>query len=153
MTNQEINTFLKQNVDIVKETHLRNDDIAFIPSTERDFQIEDILAAKCVDAAISRHVGTLKSVYTPLGMMYHQVGKDLTQTNYFIGTGGVVINSKDPVGILKHGLTKTDKATELRPMNPKFMLDKDYILSAMGLLSIDHPEIAIRIMKKRMILI
>ncbi|TNF08739.1 MAG: MutL protein [Bacillota bacterium] len=153
MTHQEINTFHKHDVDMIKETHLRNENIAFIPLTERDFQIEDMLASKCVDAATSRHVGTLTSVYTPLGMMYHQVGKDLTQTKYYIGTGGVVINSKDPIGILKNGLSKTDKPTELRPLNPKFMLDKDYILSAMGLLSIDHPDIAIRIMKKRMILI
>jgi len=37
---------------------------------------------------------------------------------------------------------------ELRPVAPKFLLDKDYILSAMGLLSMDHPEIALKIMKK-----
>jgi uncharacterized protein (TIGR01319 family) len=153
MTNQEINHYSKIDIDMLKETHLRNEDITFIPKTDRDFLIENMLAAKCVDAATSRHVGTIKSVYTPLGMMYHQVGKDLTQTKYYIGTGGVVINSKDPVEILKYGLQTKDKPSELRPIQPKFMLDKDYILSAMGLLSIDHPEIALRIMKKRMILI
>jgi uncharacterized protein (TIGR01319 family) len=153
MTQQEINHYNKLDIDMIKETHLRNEDISFIPMTDRDFTIENMLAAKCVDAATSRHVGTIKSVYTPLGMMYHQVGKDLTQTKYYIGTGGVVINSKNPADILKHGLQSKDKPSELRPIQPKFMLDKDYILSAMGLLSIDHPEIALRIMKKRMILI
>ncbi|MDX9691778.1 MAG: methylaspartate mutase accessory protein GlmL [Acholeplasmataceae bacterium] len=151
MSSKEINTHSKSNIDITSEAEKRNHYIEFIPETDHDFMIEDILASKCVDAALSRHVGTIQSVYTPLGMMYHQVGKDLTQTNYFIGTGGVVINSRDPVSILKHGLTSQDKPSELRPTKPKFMLDKDYILSAMGLLSIDHPEIALRILKKRMI--
>jgi len=40
---------------------------------------------------------------------------------------------------------------ELRPVNPIFLLDKDYILSAMGLLSLDYPEIALKIMKKRIV--
>lgn len=153
LSSKEIHHYLKNHVDVIKETQFRHDHIEFLPSTEFDYHVEDLLAGQCVDAATSRHVGTITSVYTPLGMMYHQVGKDLTQTNYYIGTGGVVINSKDPVSILKHGLFKDEKPTELRPKNPKFMLDKDYILSAMGLLSIDYPEIALRIMKKRIIII
>ena len=32
--------------------------------------------------------------------------------------------------------------------NPKFLIDKTYILSAMGLLAQEYPNIAIRIMKK-----
>jgi len=153
MTSRDIHKHLKNEIDIVKETQKRHDDIEFIPSTEYDYSVEDLLAAQCVDAATSRHVGTITTVYTPLGMMYHQVGKDLTQAKYYIGTGGVVINSKNPVSILKYGLFNDEKPTELRPKNPQFMLDKDYILSAMGLLSIDYPEIALRIMKKRIIII
>jgi len=153
LSSKDIHKHLKNDIDLIKETQFRHDHIEFLATTEHDDKVEDILAGQCVDAATSRHVGTITSVYTPLGMMYHQVGKDLTQTQYFIGTGGVVINSKDPVSILKNGLFKDEKPTELRPKNPQFMLDKDYILSAMGLLSIDYPEIALRIMKKRIIVI
>jgi uncharacterized protein (TIGR01319 family) len=151
MQQQEISHWNKQNIDIVLEAKKRYEHIDFIPETKNDFAIDDIFASKCIDVAISRHVGTLKEVYTPLGMMYYQVGKDLTETNYFIGTGGVVINSMDPVNMLKSAIQKPENATELRPKHPNFMLDKDYILSAMGLLSLDHPEIALRIMKKRII--
>jgi uncharacterized protein (TIGR01319 family) len=151
LSSKDIHKHLKDGIDIVKETQFRHDHIEFLATTEHDDKVEDLLAGQCVDAATSRHVGTITSVYTPLGMMYHQVGKDLTQTQYFIGTGGVVINSNDPISILKNGLFKDEKPTELRPKNPQFMLDKDYILSAMGLLSIDYPEIALRIMKKRII--
>jgi hypothetical protein len=40
---------------------------------------------------------------------------------------------------------------ELRPKNAKFLLDKKYIFSAMGLLSLHEPLIALKIMKKYII--
>jgi uncharacterized protein (TIGR01319 family) len=150
-TASEISHWKNQNVDIEAEAHKRHDDIEFISSTDEDYIADDIFAGKCIDVATSRHVGTLKGVYTPMGVMYYQVGKDLTQTNYFIGTGGVVISSKDPVAILKNGTKMASKPMELRPHQPEYLLDKTYILSAMGLLSMDHPEIALRIMKKYMV--
>lgn len=150
-TASEISHWKNQNVDIEAEAHKRHDDIEFISSTDEDYIADDIFAGKCIDVATSRHVGTLKGVYTPMGVMYYQVGKDLTQTNYFIGTGGVVISSKDPVAILKNGIKMASKPMELRPQQPEYLLDKTYILSAMGLLSMDHPEIALRIMKKYMV--
>ena len=154
MKASDISRYQKEkNIDLVHEANKRNHDIAFIPKSDHDHNVEDIFASKCVDYALSRHVGTLKSVYTPMGMVYHQVGKDLSQTNFFIGTGGAIINSKDPVSILSYGLSQQNNLVELRPKKPQFMLDKDYILSAMGLLSIYHPDIALRIMKKRIIII
>ena len=147
----EISYWKTQNVDIELEANKRHDDIEFISSTDEDYIADDIFAGKCIDVATSRHVGTLKGVYTPMGVMYYQVGKDLTQTNYFIGTGGVVISSKDPVAILKNGTKMASKPMELRPHNPEYLLDKTYVLSAMGLLSMDYPEIALRIMKKYMV--
>jgi len=150
-SNSELNDYLNNQIDISSETKKRHDNIEFLPLTNFDFEVEDILASKCIDVSIERHVGTLKSYYTPMGIMYHQVGKDLTNINYFIGTGGVVINSKNPVNILRKALKNPLKPLELRPINPIFLLDKDYILSAMGLLSIEFPEIALKIMKEKMI--
>ncbi len=151
MSTAEISHWNKEGIDIVSEATRRHDDIEFISVTDFDYIVDDIIAGKCIETSLSRHVGTLKGVYTPMGIMYYQVGKDLTKTNYFIGTGGVVISSKDPIAILKHGIKMESKPMELRPHNPEFLLDKDYILSAMGLLSIDFPEIALKIMKKRIV--
>jgi uncharacterized protein (TIGR01319 family) len=152
MTKSKIDSYENQGIDIIKACEMRHDIIDFLPKTEKDYMIEDLLASVCIDVAISRHVGSLKGVYTPMGMMYHQTGKDLTHVKTFIGTGGVVINSPNPKQLLEQALTVDHKESlELRPQHPDFMLDKDYILSAMGLLSMDYPEIALRIMKKRMI--
>ncbi len=151
LSQSEISHWQKQGIDLISETKMRYDHIEFIPQTDHDYEIEDVIAGRCIDISISRHVGTLKSIYTPMGMMYQQTGKDLTKTKYMIGTGGVVISSKNPKSMLSHALYQESKPLELRPKHPEFLLDQDYILSAMGLLSIDYPEIALRIMKKRII--
>jgi hypothetical protein len=50
--------------------------------------------------------------------------------------------------MLKHASKQELKPLELRPSDPSYMLDSKYILSAMGLLSLEYPEVALNIMKK-----
>ena len=106
------------------------------------------MAGICVDTALSRHVGKLESVYTVMGMMYYQNGKDLSNTTYVIGTGGVLIKAPHPKKILQYALINKESLNELRPNKPSYLVDYDYILSAMGLLSTIDPFIALKIMKK-----
>ena len=75
----EIQQHKEDGVDLVYESKKRHEDIEFIPLTDEDYIVDDIFAGKCVEVATSRHVGTLNSIYTPMGMMYNQVGKDLTK--------------------------------------------------------------------------
>ena len=151
MSASDIALYLKAGIDIKKEAMIRKDDVEFISTSDHDYMADDLMAKTCVATAVSRHVGTIKGVYTPHGIMYYQVGKDLSQTNYIIGVGGVVISSKDPKNILSAAAMIETKPLELRPKEAQFLLDKTYILSAMGLLSADYPEIALRIMKKHII--
>ncbi len=140
----------KRNIDIEKEAKMRRENVDFIAETDHDYEVDDVLSSKCIDTAVARHVGNLKGVYTPMGIMYYQTGKDLTDTKYVVGTGGVVISSRDPVKVLSFAAKDQTKHMELRPKDPEYLLDRDYILSAMGLLSLEYPDIALRIMKKRM---
>ncbi|GAA0177321.1 methylaspartate mutase accessory protein GlmL [Clostridium sediminicola] len=103
------------------------------------------LAAK---TAVERHVGTIETQYTPFGTAYLQDGKDLTNIKYVVGTGGPIINSSNSKGILEKILFEKENPTVLKPIDPEFLLDKKYILAAMGLLGEKYPEKAIRIMKK-----
>jgi uncharacterized protein (TIGR01319 family) len=151
MTPSDIAHYGHQQLDIEKECIHRHEHVDFIPESDHDFIVEDVLAKRCIDVAVKRHVGHLTSVYTPMGMMYHQTGKDLTNVSSFIGTGGAVIAHRDPKTLLQEALSSDQKAMELRPKHPDYYIDQDYILSAMGLLSIDYPMIALRIMKKRII--
>lgn len=146
---QELLLYKERGIDLKKEADTRFKFAAMIPNTEKEAEIDRLFGSLCVDIAFSRHVGFMETIYTPLGVMYYQSGKDLSDVRYVIGTGGVIIRDQEPLSILEKVLARPEKAMELRPKEPEFLLDQNYILSAMGLLSIEHPEIAIRIMKKR----
>jgi len=83
-----------------------------------------------------------------MGKVFNQIGKDLTDIKYVIGTGGVVINSKDKESIMIRTTNILYNQAELRPTDPTFMVDQKYIMAAMGLLSKKDPELALKIMKK-----
>ncbi len=149
LSEEELLLFSEKGIDLLAETELRYQNQSSLPQSERETEIDHLLGSLCCDIAFSRHVGSMETIYTPLGVMYYQSGKDLTDVKYVVGTGGIIIHDEKPLEILSKVVVDSKKPLELRPRNPEFMLDRDYILSAMGLLSIEHPEIAIRIMKKR----
>lgn len=134
--------------DIEAECRRRSEDIEMIARTpaEKDFDLA--MARIATDHSMSRHAGTVEAVYSPMGIMYSQEGKDLLQVKYMIGTGGVLIHSEDPVRILEAGVHRPDEIAALKPEKPKYLLDKSYILSAMGLLAEEDEDMAVRIMKK-----
>lgn len=130
--------------------HLR--DIAADPSlvsiSDVAKQVDDALAFTAVDLAVERHTGSIETVYTPFGASYIQIGKDLTQAQVLIGTGGVIVYHRDPAEILRGALFNQERPTVLKPMEPKFFIDREYIMAAMGLLAEVQPLAALRIMKK-----
>lgn len=139
-----------ENVDIESEALYRFNHVDELPQNEHDEHIDTILGQICVDKAMQRHCGKMEEMYTPMGVMYSQTGKDLSKIEVVIGTGGVLVNHKDPTLILRKVEAKIQTYLELRPVYPKYMLDKDYILAAMGLLSQIDPLLALKIMKKHM---
>ena len=146
---EEIKGYLSANIDIVQAAKDRRANVEMVPENKEAENIDKLFASICADIAISRHVGTVESVYTPLGVMYYQQGKDLSDVKNIIGTGGVIVHSKDATEILKNIKVNEKKPLELRPKEANYYIDQDYILSSMGLLCEYHPEIALKIMKKR----
>lgn len=139
-----------EKVDLKKELTFRNDHVDVVFDDDYQIKVDHIQAGICVDKAMARHVGKMEEVYTPMGLVYNQTGKDLTKIECVIGTGGVLVNSKDPKKILSKVVGNKKTYLELRPENPKYLLDKDYILASMGLLSELDPLLALRIMKKHL---
>lgn len=119
-----------------------------LPSKKEEEEFDEAMGMVAVEIGMERHVGVLESVYTPMGIVYSQVGKDLLQTKYLIGTGGILVHSANPRKILSAGTFDKDAPNFLKPMNPEILIDRTYILSAMGLLAEKYPDKAIRIMKK-----
>lgn len=150
LSEEQLKLYLENGIDLVREANYRIQNVDAIPVTKEAKHVDQELAKICVDIAFSRHVGTMETVYTPLGVMYYQTGKDLTDVKYVIGTGGIMVFGDHPESILNQVRFNPKKPLELRPNNPEYLVDGDYVLSAMGLLSLDNPEIALKIMKNRM---
>ena len=135
-------------IDIKLHCNKRHEDIMMIPKEGEETVFDEAMAAAGTEIAMIRHCGWLESVYTPMGVMYYQHGKDLLDVKYVIGTGGVLVHSKNPEKILKAGCFDPAEPVHLKPRAPKYLIDKTYILSAMGLLADEKPNLAVRIMKK-----
>ena len=146
---RKIKKYLKyKELNIEEAASFRHSNIRFIPETSEEVDFDEAMAKVCLDVSMERHCGYLEPHYSPLGMVYNQVGKDLMETRYIIGTGGVLVHSANPKEILEASVYSTENINSLKPRYPKFILDEKYILSAMGLLSEDLPDMAVRIMKK-----
>lgn len=123
-------------------------DVDYLPQNETEARIEIAMGKACTALGADRHVGWLENYFTPHGIAFFQTGKDLTQVRTVVGTGGVIINNPNPEGILKGIAFDEAKPHILKPQNPRFLIDKEYIMAAMGLLGEEYPETAVRMMKK-----
>lgn len=152
LTKEEIQFLDKEHgVNIVEEVAFRYQNVSSLPENPHDEFIDQLLAEMCAYRSMHRHVGRIEQIFTPMGLVYNQIGKDLSEVEYVIGTGGVVIHSNNPISILSKTTNILHKQQELRPQHPHYLLDKTYLLAAMGLLSQKDPLLALQIMKKYVI--
>ncbi len=110
-------------------------------------KLDFALAVSAIDRALVRHAGTVERIYTPNGMLAQQTGKDLTRVETVILTGGALAFGSAANAIAKTALETQGNPNSLRPAKAKAILDKQYILAAMGLLSERHPDDAFTLMK------
>jgi len=122
-----------------------------LPGTQKERQLDTALGYAAVEKAVARHAGKIEVLYTPFGATYLQHGKDLTGVKYVIGTGGVIVNHPEPASILRGVLFREEDPTLLKPLKVDFMVDRRYLLAAMGLLAESNPAAALRMMKKYLV--
>lgn len=151
-TTRKIQKYLNnKSVDVEAECKYRVENIRMIPTTEEEIKFDEAMAKAATEIALQRHTGVLETLYTPCGVIHSQEGKDLLEVKYLIGTGGVLVHSEHPAEILRAGTFDEASPTYLKPINPEYLLDKTYIMSAMGLLAEEYPDMAVRIMKKYLV--
>ncbi|MBC8015852.1 MAG: glutamate mutase L [Sporomusaceae bacterium] len=124
------------------------ENIEYLPKSDIESKVEIAMGRACTRLAAERHVGQLESVFTLLGQAFVQTGKDLTAVKIVVGTGGVIVNHKQPEGILKGTAYDISTPQMLKPQSPEFWIDDKYIMASMGLLGGEYPDVAIRMMKK-----
>ena len=117
------------------------------PGSEEE-KLEEFLGRSAVSMAVERHCGRIADVFTPLGLMHTQEGKDLMNVPSVIGIGGVLRNSRHPEEILKGCLYDLMHPECTKPRHPRFFLDRKYIFASMGLLRTIDPELAFELLDK-----
>ncbi len=118
-----------------------------LPEDDEERRLDFALGHAAVRIATRRHAGTIETVYTVNGPVTVQRGKDLSNLGAVIGTGGVLANGDASASILRAALAEKNEPMSLRPEHPRMLLDKDYLLYAVGLLGSVAPEAAVRLGK------
>lgn len=121
---------------------------AHVPVQDRHGAVDAQLARIAVDLAVERHAGKKERVVTREGETWVYYGKDLSETRTVIGTGGVFIYNGNVPYILSPGAVDTPRYDVLRPKQPNLFVDASYLLYAVGLLSQEHADVAVRVFKK-----
>ena len=146
---EKITCDLQTDEDTVREWVLscKKDPAKISEKNSTGGKIDMYLTCHAVNVAVERHCGTIETVYTPVGETILMSGKDLSAVPAIIGIGGPVINSEDPVKILREAVFAPSRPSFLKPKKPKFLLDRKYIFSSMGLIGKTQPQLALKIMK------
>ncbi len=118
-----------------------------IPKTSDEIKIVENLTEKAVITSIHRHAGGFRHLFGEVKKTLAE-GKDLTGINFIIGTGGALTRLPNRVEILKK-IAQSNKGDKLLPNNEtKILIDNDYIMASLGVLSKYNKESAIRLLKK-----
>lgn len=112
-----------------------------LAETEQEKAVDFALASLAIETGLIRHSGSIEEVYTPMGVAYQQTGKDLTLVEGMILTGGALIRTGRAEEMAARAMGAMPPGS-LAPRKARVMLDRHYILSAMGLLSQNYKETA-----------
>lgn len=120
-----------------------------IPNTEKEVRFVEELTKVAVLAAIDRHAGHLRTVYGAKGKTVFAEGKDLTMVKYIIGTGGALTRLPRGREILRSIALSNPTGEALFPTeSAEILIDRDYIMASLGVMSINYPEAAFQLLIK-----
>ncbi len=123
-----------------------------VPGSVKQQDLIGILTEQALKTALVRHAGSWRYIYGPTGRQTVVEGKDLTRVRTVIGTGGALTQ-------LAGGETKMEKALkgktglELLPRGKVVhLIDRCYIMAAVGVISKSDPASAWQLLSKSLYL-
>jgi uncharacterized protein (TIGR01319 family) len=119
------------------------ENIEGIPQTPAERAFDRALLLAAIEIAVKRHAGTVETVYTAIGPVQVQHGKDLTRIKTVVATGGAPIHLGERDALLHASKGDPKDPLSLRPHDPQLYLDRDYLLFAVGLLAAVEPQAAL----------
>ena len=123
-----------------------NSDIA-IPETEEHKRFIERLTKEAVIVSINRHAGGYRTYFGGKSDTL-AFGKDLTAVKWIVGTGGALTRLTAREEIL-NSISQFNRADKLLPTaEAKILIDNDYIMASLGVLSSLNKEAAIKLLLK-----
>ena len=140
---EECESKLEIDLDKTLETYVA------IPKNEDEFKLVERLTKEATLRAVERHAGQIRYVYGPSGRSTLAEGKDLTQVQYIIGTGGALTRLPHRTDIMALIPKDNETGMKLYPSDAvKILVDNDYIMASLGVLSKTHRAGAIKLLSK-----
>ena len=119
-----------------------------VPKTDIEKKLALDLTKTAAVTALERHAGTFRDLYGPHGKTKIAEGRDLTAVKYCIGTGGALTRLKGGRGVLQK-MIENSHVKKLYPGNrTKFLIDKNYTMASLGVLSKQFPVAAVKLLKQ-----
>lgn len=120
-----------------------------IPKTEDEFKLVERLTKEAVLKAVERHAGIIRYIYGPSGRSTVAEGKDLTQVKYIVGTGGALTRLPHRIELMQEIAKHNETGLMLFPgEHAKILVDNDYIMASLGVLSKKYRNAAIKLLEK-----
>ncbi len=122
-----------------------------VPQSRAEEAMDLAMARMAVELAMERHAGTIQEVYTSVGSVRVQRGKDLSSVKTLIGVGGVFARGANPRMVLEGAMMSAESPFSLKPKAPALYIDRSYILYATGLLADLDAVAALRLAKRELV--
>lgn len=131
---------------VVVETLIENH--VPIPTDHLQISFVERLTREAISISAHRHAGGFRTLYGGGGKKTYAEGKDLTSIKYIIGTGGACTRLPNRIDLLKE-ITKNVLGDKLLPNeDTQILIDNDYIMASLGVLSIEHKASALKLLRK-----
>ncbi len=119
-----------------------------IPKTDLQIKFVEELTKEAVDLSIHRHAGGFRELFAGGRKKTYAEGKDLTAVKYIIGTGGALTRLPNRVEIINKVAMSNSDLKLLPTKGAKVLIDNMYIMASLGVLSLEHPKAALKLLKK-----
>jgi uncharacterized protein (TIGR01319 family) len=117
-----------------------------IPETNQEKDFVELLTKEAAKISLKRHSGIFRDLYSSSGKKKVAEGKDLTNVKYIVGTGGALTRLPNRLNIIKD-ILESGKGNEMFPNKDcKVLIDNDYIMASLGVLSKEYPEDALKLL-------
>lgn len=123
----------------------------YIPKTEEERMLERAMATCAIRTALRRHAGHYAEVEDPvMGIMAGTaMGRDLRHVHRVLCVGGIFVHTEEAAGRTMVLRSFEEPGISLLPLEePDVILDRNYLLYAMGVLGKHYPDAACSFLKE-----